>query len=409
MRKFTTDYARLVAMLADDLRDGRPEYALETAEVLLRFHPEKPLPPDLVSAAASLAVERRQFLLASKLYGKLAGSPDELSADSEPAALDAAFRLGVILSRRLLQPHEAKPWFEALSALPFPRKEAVRAELDKLERLFAFREPDGNPRGERQMVALAAFADLTPTPLCDRVADALGVPLADVTTHFQPHSGIVFREFPDADAASAAVDVLQDMGLPAFHFAASLMERFVPEVKEVRSLKPEDDKLLLTSMLGRPPVELRWEDVHVFAAAKVRFVEEKKVRKQGGGRMRPTGWGHYAVVPPSVVHERKEVFTEYIVFITREPFVAWLFDNGKGSIMRPYTYGSGEDAPPKGKEEWLAEMTIKKAENAFVSYGGHMLAYDGFAGDWRAQTFRSELEFGDLLRWFLIMKELKLT
>ena len=59
MRKFTTDYARLVAMLADDLRDGRPEYALETAEVLLRFHPEKPLPPDLVSAAASLAVERR--------------------------------------------------------------------------------------------------------------------------------------------------------------------------------------------------------------------------------------------------------------------------------------------------------------------------------------------------------------
>ena len=421
--KFSTNFEELARRLADALKTRDEEMVLETYEAIARYHSKKELPRKPLEAIAGLAYSKHQYMLAERALAHLTGPPAEFaeSVSKCPENCFAAVKLSYLLTRKLYKPQLAKLYLEtALKHLEhsvkpeqyseyanlFPLEDplaAARNEREYISKLYEYRSPPDNPTDDLQTVALFGMQTLSSYRLAEDLAKRTGVHKYEFSRRINTRTGLILRSISGNDNAKVVSQMLDELDMPSFVVADKLVDALVPESRPVKQLGVRDEGIYM-QMNYRDNVTIPWDDVVLFDGCKLRHTEQKKEKPRRIRKYHYGGPGVSAgIIPQTPKTKIVESQLDYITVVSKNPFVLNVFNAHEGAILKKLTY-DGEYRGPKSKPEWFAETVIQKC-NPIVGYGGHQLAYDGFAGDWRNLTYKSADEYLDHLAWLFLVNK----
>ncbi|GAB4156933.1 MAG: hypothetical protein Kow00107_06370 [Planctomycetota bacterium] len=461
MKRFTTDYNVLVQRASEAMETRDDDLFMESFEALGRFHRDKLIDEFILEYAGALGYAIRQFSICEIALSML------LSRNADPSSKTHSRRrrhiliLGVILSRHLHRKIEALRLLSELAEAPDPFSESrlppaadtlsVSAEMVRLEdqdidfkpphfedplRVFETPSPRENALLEcarlKRILGTESFKDGNPSALqsvvsltCDPIdghlaaselARATGVPQFEFMRRFALRTGILLKGVANAEYAGLAVQVLRGIDIPCCYVDDEIVMQSIPRPKRCQRVGINEDGM--TAACAGIGKEFLFPWSEIFAADAFRIAEttvEKKAYSptERASRVLTSSavFGVYGAMAhaASRLAETKTVHKEkiryFISVYCRNPECIILMDLEEGAIVRPYNFLS---TVPKSKEEWLAEIILRRATEAAVGAGIHCLSRDGLGGDWSNATAQGYDEMMERMAWLSFIKQRKL-
>ncbi len=409
MAYFTTDFEELMRRIRDGLRSNDIEMVLEAFEAVSRFHPKRPVEQSICESIATIAANKRQYLLAERALDNIVDRVASFDESTPPELLSAMLKLAILRSRYLQRPATALPLVSLLSKVYPQGMEFICPELSRIERIFSLRVVEGNPPDALQTVLMSSRDSINTQEFGDAMAQLTGVHKFEFVRRMHPRSGRLLTGISGAERAEMVLDKAREMGVPAFYIADQALVQIRLKTKEFRAIALKDDGVEISLGIEKP-ILVPYGEISLFDAGRVQMietVEEERKTRPMVTRMLMSEAGSYKRFAPSPEPRKREierVYTFISLYTHGDDFV-YMGNLDQITIARPYNYTG---TVVKSKEEWLAENLLQLLPNAFFGYGAHLLAYDGMAGNWGEQQFKTPPEYADYIDWMVLLLRLGL-